>query len=194
MTSFGGSLEGDLTFCSGRPLPRARCERRHAQTAVAFPNDTSPSGFAVAGARRWTSVAATTSTAISVGAYPRRARELVASGGPVQGAAPIAWRPFFMRPHPGRRTGLLAKPMGSRRCCTRAAKPQSQLLRGWTCAYTPAHQDSATISAKGLPFARRRALSSVDDSADIRSAAVRTQARCVNARETILRGFKGFLQ
>jgi len=126
------------------------------------------------GAQRRTSAPATTSTAIETSALGRptsmtgrsapmarariRSSTLLISAGALPsasarngsqqksgaGAAPKAWRPLLTRVTCERRRSM-ALALAGRSCCKRAAEIHSQLRRGWKCAYTQPHQDSATI-------------------------------------------------
>jgi hypothetical protein len=124
------------------------------------------SGFAVTGARKWTSAPATTSTAISapmagsrsrsltslisVGALPSASTRSGSRRKSGAGAAPMAWRPLF-------------------RCCNLVPGTQSQLLPDCKCAYTRNHQDSATMEVLTHFHQDEIALSLTNDSAIIRA-------------------------
>jgi hypothetical protein len=110
MAAFGGRLEGDLTFCSGRLLPARTASGGKRQRSRCF---RATHTLAVTGARRWTSAPATTSTAISapmagsrsrsltslisVGALPSASTRSCSKRKSGAGAAPMAWRPLFRR-------------------------------------------------------------------------------------------------
>jgi hypothetical protein len=146
----------------------------------------------------WTSTPATTSTAISTSAL-RRSTSIARRSAPMAGsrnrsltalssvgalpsastrscsqrksgagAAPIAWRPLFIR---------VAGQSQMLQLCPKDAIAVATGLQ--VCIYS-AHQDSATITAAGPSTASMRALSSANDSADIRE-------RCRSDRVAALR-------
>jgi hypothetical protein len=77
--------------------------------------------------------------------------------------------------------GRPAPSMGGRRCCNRAPPTQSQLLRGWKCAYTRAHKDSATMTVQRHFRWKMTALSPG-------SAGIRISLRCSGAWEANVEG------
>jgi hypothetical protein len=211
------ALSGPLHAAGGVPI---RSTHKRDDNEPCNPHDTSVSGFAVTGARRWTSAPATT-TAISTSALRRststqtcsasmagsRSRSLTLlisvdalpsaatrSGSQRKsgaGAAPMAWRPLYY-PDAGplwrRVAAELHRNSGS--CCERASSGASQLLRRWKCAYTQAHQDSATIEGAAGPPRKATALSFSNDSAVTRERCHLGLVAIVKRWETMLRGFQ----